>query len=128
MTKSLALVAIVSSFFAAARTAKTEQREVRTPYYSLALTPDGTSIESLSVDSLGKGEFRPSVLFPLEAKPSAQAAVPADAIFSSDWQFKVRHFRLDVHGVENPAIPQCDAAGEVPQLVVPAGHNAAQCF
>ena len=88
MTKSLALVAIVSSFFAAARTAKTEQREVRTPYYSLALTPDGTSIESLSVDSLGKDEFRPSVLFPPEAKPSAQAAVAANAIFSSDWKFK----------------------------------------
>lgn len=61
-------------------------RAVKTPYYSLALTPDGTSIASLSVDSLGNGEFRPSALFAPDAK--AAAAVPAGAATQSDWQFK----------------------------------------
>ena len=41
---------------------------------------------------------------------------------------QVGNFRLDIYGVENPAIPQRDAAGEVPQLVVPAGDNASQSF
>jgi hypothetical protein len=48
--KALALTAIVSCFVATASTARSE-RKVKTPYYSLALTPDGTMIESLSMDS-----------------------------------------------------------------------------
>ncbi len=72
MTKSLVVVAILSCSLFAARAAESQEREVKTLCYSLALKPDSTSIESLSVDSLGKGEFRPSVLFPPDAKPSSQ--------------------------------------------------------
>jgi hypothetical protein len=106
MTKSLVLIAIVGCSLAAARTARSEQREVKTPFYSLALTPDGTSIESLSVDSLGKGEFRPSVLFPPEAKPTAQAAVPAGSIFSSDWQFKFSSQSFQMISTHRPDAPE----------------------
>lgn len=92
MIKYLALTAVISCSVAAAGTAKSEQREIKTPYYSLALTPDGTTIESLSVDSLGKGEFRPSALFPPEVKPStqeaSQAEPPGSTASKSDWQFK----------------------------------------
>ena len=55
------------------------QREAKTPYYSLTLTPDSATIASLTLDSLGKGEFRPSALFP-----------PSDSVAGSNssWQFK----------------------------------------
>ncbi len=82
------MVTVVSCSLVTAGTANSEQREVKTPYYSIVLTSDGTAIGSLSVDSLGKGEFRPSVLFAPDEKPSVQTAVPAGPILSSDWQFK----------------------------------------
>lgn len=65
---------------------KAQGREVKTPYYSLALTADGTSIASLSVDSLGKGEFRPSVLFPPDTK-AALADGGTTMASPSDWKF-----------------------------------------
>ena len=54
------------------------------------LTPDGEGIAALSVDSLGRGEFRPSTLFPPEAKPSTPAVSQGESPIniSSDWQFK----------------------------------------
>ena len=88
MIKFLALVTTASCFLAAACLSGSEQREVKTPYYSIALTPDGTAIESLSVNSLGKGDFRPSVLFAPEVKSPSQTAVPVDTRLSSGWQFK----------------------------------------
>ena len=71
------------------RETKTGQ-ETKTPYYSLALTPDGSTIASLSVDSLGRGEFRGNVLFPPGTRPLAKtfpqnpAAGPPD----SGWRFR----------------------------------------
>jgi hypothetical protein len=65
------------------------QREAKTPYYSLTLTPNGATIASLTLDSLGKGEFRPSALFPpsdtiATAKPESAATVGSE----SSWRFK----------------------------------------
>ena len=56
------------------------QTQVKTPYYSLTLAADGTTIQSLSLDSLGRGQFRPSALFP----PAANSPAPAH----SGWTFK----------------------------------------
>ena len=65
-----------------------EQRESKTPYYAVTIAADGSTIQSLSVDSLGHGEFRPSALFPPEAK--AAAANPA-------WRFEfsVKSFKME---------------------------------
>jgi len=82
------------------------QLESKTPYYSLALTPDGNSIASLSVDSLGKGEFGPNVLFPPDAKPAAWQAVPAGSIFSSDWQFKFSLQSFQMISTYRPDAPE----------------------
>lgn len=47
--------------------ARAAQHEAKTPYYQLALTADGATIQSLQVDALGQGQFRPNVLFPPQA-------------------------------------------------------------
>ena len=90
MIRSLAFFVVLSCSLSAASVAASAQREVKTPYYSLTLTPDGEGIAALSVDSLGKGEFRPSTLFPPEAKPSAQTTSQEKSPVNtnSDWQFK----------------------------------------
>jgi hypothetical protein len=82
------------------------QLESKTPYYALMLTPDGQAIQSLAVDSLGKGEFGPSVLFPPDAKPPAQTAVPANPIFSSDWQFKFSSQSFKMVSTYRPDAPE----------------------
>src|SRR5690348_7991942 len=90
MITSFARIAVVVWSIAAIGIASAAQREVKTPYYSVTLTPDGTAVESLSVDSLGKGEFQPNALFPPEAKPASQTVSPGESSvnISSDWQFK----------------------------------------
>src|SRR6202044_4127231 len=92
MIKSLALAVVVTCIAASVTAAPADQRDVKTPYYSIALTPDGTAIESLSLDSLGKGEFRPSALFAPEEKaptPTAsQLESPGGPSSSPKWQFK----------------------------------------
>lgn len=106
MIKFLTLVTVVSCSLVNAGAANSEQRDVKTPYYSIALTPDGTTIESLSVDSLGKGEFRPNVLFALDAKPSSQTAVVADTRVSSDWQFKFSSQSFEMVSTYHPDAPE----------------------
>jgi hypothetical protein len=106
MIKSLALTAIASCFLVTGGTAKSEQREVKTPYYSIALTPDGTAIESISVDSLGKGEFRPSVLFTPDVNTSAKTAVPDNPISSSGWQFKFSKKSFEMASTYRPGAPE----------------------
>jgi Bacterial alpha-L-rhamnosidase 6 hairpin glycosidase domain len=68
-----------------------QQRAFMTPYYSLTLAPDSSAIESLSVDSLGNGEFRPSALFPPLSHPSSQAAAASESQNTAPnpaaWQF-----------------------------------------
>ncbi len=91
MIKSFALIAVLGVFATAANAADfIQQREAKTPYYSLALTPDGSTIESLSVDSLGKGEFRPNVLFPPGSWPVARTFPkdPSAGAPDSGWRFK----------------------------------------
>ncbi|HEX5284388.1 MAG TPA: hypothetical protein VFW30_09720 [Bryocella sp.] len=91
MIKSLVLIAVLGVFTTAANAAdNVQQREVKTQYYSLALTPDGSTIESLSVDSLGKGEFRPNALLPPGSWPVARTFPqdPAAGVPDSGWRFK----------------------------------------
>ena len=100
MTKPLIFFVVLSCSLSATSVAAPAQREVKTPYYSLTLTPDGEGIAALSVDSLGKGEFRPSGLFPPEAKASAQAASQGESPVntSSDWQFKFSSQSFEMYG------------------------------
>lgn len=105
MIKSLALITIASCSLITSGTAKSEQREFKTPYYSLALTPDGTAIESLSVDSLGRGEFRPGVLFAPDVNTSAKTAVPANPISSSGWRFKFSKQSFEMVSTYRPGAP-----------------------
>jgi hypothetical protein len=72
MIKSFARLAVLVWSIAAIGIASAAQREVKTPYYSVTLTPDGEAIESLSVDSLGKSEFKLNALFVPEEKPIVQ--------------------------------------------------------
>jgi hypothetical protein len=90
MIKTVTLIALVICLTAVTAAATPDQQEEKTPYYSLALTPDGTAIASLSVDSLGKGDFKPSVLFPAEVKVPATVPVGSSGSSEStpDWQFK----------------------------------------
>lgn len=84
------------------------QREVKTPYYSVTLTADGTAIESLSVDSLGKGEFKPNALFLPEAKPVGQPAShdESTADTTSDWQFKFSPRKFQMISTYRPDAPE----------------------
>ncbi len=71
---------------------------VKSPYYSITLTPDQGAIASLSVDSLGKGEFRPSALFPPEhAAPTAAGAA---------WQYRFAQRSFQLVSVYRKAAPQ----------------------
>jgi hypothetical protein len=90
MARSLTFFIVLSCSLSATSLAASPQHEAKTPYYSLSLTPDGEGIAALSVDSLGKGEFRPNALFPPEAKPASQTVSPGESSvnISSDWQFK----------------------------------------
>lgn len=82
MTKFCAFAALVFCFcLTALDSAWAAQRESKTPYYALTLAADGSTIQSLSLDSLGHGEFRPSALFPPEAKATGAAA-------NSAWRFE----------------------------------------
>jgi hypothetical protein len=56
------------------------QREAKTPYYAVTLTQDGSSIQSLLLDSLGQGQFRPTALFPPDARTDSTAG-------QSSWHF-----------------------------------------
>jgi hypothetical protein len=82
------------------------QLESKTPYYFLTLTPDGEMIASLSVDSLGKGEFGSNVLFPPDAKLPAQTAVPVNPIFISDWRFKFSSQSFQMVSTYRPDAPE----------------------
>lgn len=84
-SKLFAFSAVVGCLVFSAAALSAQGRTVKTAYYSLALTPDGTTIASLSLDSLGKGEFRPSALFPPQGKHDALAA--DGTAVKSDWQF-----------------------------------------
>lgn len=80
--KSLSSVVILASLVSALATQSPaalaqSQQPVKSPFYALTLTPDQGAIATLSVDSLGKGEFRPSALFP-----------PEPATASAGWQFR----------------------------------------
>jgi hypothetical protein len=80
----------------------------KTPFYSLGLTPDGDGIASLSVDSLGKGGFRPSVLFPPEVKPPVHPAAPGDPVLNitSDWQFRFLSKSFEMVSTYRPNAPE----------------------
>ena len=91
--KSLSSVVILALFVSAAAVPKPEvfaqpPKPTKTPFYAITLTPDQAAIASLSVDSLGKGEFRPSALF--EPEPADTAARPG-------WQFRFsqRSFQME---------------------------------
>jgi hypothetical protein len=105
MIKIAAVIAFGCCIVAQAM-ASPAQLESKTPYYALTLTPDGQAIQSLAVDSLGKGEFGPNVLFPPDAKPAAQTAVPANPIFSSDWQFKFSSQSFQMVSTYRPDAPE----------------------
>ncbi len=85
-----------------------QQREVKTPYYSLALTPDGSTIASLSVDSLGKGEFRPNALLPPGTRPVADTFPqdPAAGAPESGWHFKFSQRSFEMVSTYRPGIPR----------------------
>ncbi len=53
------------------------EHEAKTPYYTLAVAPDGSTIQSISLDSLGHGQFRPNALFSPEAQTAAAGSDPA---------------------------------------------------
>jgi hypothetical protein len=89
MTKSRVIAAAALCLFLAMLDAAWgAPLQTRTLYYSVALTADGENLQSLSVDSLGQGKFRPSALFPPEEKAAA-AAEPG-------WRFEFspKSFRL----------------------------------
>jgi hypothetical protein len=105
MNKFAALI-VFGCCIAAQAMAAPAQLESKTPYYALTLTPDGQAIQSLAVDSLGKGEFGPNVLFPPDPKPAAQTAVPANPIFISDWQFKFSSQSFQMVDTYRPDAPE----------------------
>ena len=76
-------------------TGRAAPRQVVTPYYKLTLAPDRSTIVSLSVDSLGKGEFRPSALFPPETGSRARAAGKAAPGFAWKFEFRKMSFRME---------------------------------
>jgi hypothetical protein len=82
------------------------QLESKTAYYALTLAPDGQAIQSLAVDSLGKGEFGPNVLFAPDAKPVALTTVPANPSFTSDWQFKFSSQSFQMVNTYRPDAPE----------------------
>jgi hypothetical protein len=65
------------------------QRETKTPYYAVTLTPDNSAIQSISLDSLGHGEFRPSALFPPDAKAAVTGSQPTWRFRFSPKSFKI---------------------------------------
>lgn len=75
--------------------AQNQAREAKTPYYSITLTPDGNSIASLSVDSLGKGEFRSSALYPPTENKAAH----------SEWQFVFKPQSFEMVNTYHPGVP-----------------------
>lgn len=106
--KSVGLILVLTLLTVAASAAdRAQQPEVKTPYYSLALTPDGSTIASLSVDSLGKGEFRPSVLFPPGTRPVAQTFPqnPADGGPDSGWRFEFAQQSFEMVSTYRRGIP-----------------------
>src|SRR5579883_151412 len=91
MIRSLVVLVVVGLYSCAAfASGLPEQREERTPYYSLALTADGSTIASLSIDSLGRGEFRPNALLPPGTRPVAETFPkdPAAGAPESGWHFR----------------------------------------
>jgi len=110
MTTAAGWIIAAGCFSVAAGAAAQQQREVKTPYYSIALTSDRSSIESLSVDSLGKGEFGPSTLVLPDAKPAAQAAAeresPISAGIRSDWQFNFSSQSFQMVSTYRPDAPE----------------------
>jgi len=67
MIKSRAFAAVTFCFcLALPNGAWGAQQESKTPYYALTLAADGATIQSLQLDSLGHGDFKPTALFPPE--------------------------------------------------------------
>jgi hypothetical protein len=100
MMRSIAFAAALCCCLTAADAAWGAQRSEKTPYYSLALAADGSNIASLSVDSLGKGQFRPSVLFPPDAKAAESEVGPESSSSTashSSWRFRFsrKSFRME---------------------------------
>jgi hypothetical protein len=90
MKKLCALAATAICFsLALPNAALASQRDAKTPYYALTLTPDGAAIASLQVDSLGHGQFRPTALYP----PAAKAE--ADAPSSWRFEFSANSFKME---------------------------------
>jgi len=71
------------------------QREARTPYYAITLTPDGAALQSLQIDSLGQSDFRPTALFPPDSKPATNPA----------WHFAFTHNSFTMASVYSAAAP-----------------------
>jgi len=93
---ALLLASLLPAQFALAQTASDPvaahaARSIKTPYYTLTLTPDGAAIASLALDSLGKGEFRPSALFVPQTDAHASAR--------SAWRFKFSQKSLRMESV-----------------------------
>jgi Bacterial alpha-L-rhamnosidase 6 hairpin glycosidase domain len=106
MIRSLTLLTIAICCLAIA--GKSEQREIKTPYYSLALTPDGSAIASLSVDSLGRGDFKPNALFAPEGGSAAGAGSQGGSALDirSDWQFKFSPQSFQMVSTYRPDAPE----------------------
>lgn len=103
--KATALIFLACCFIGAAAQQK---REIKTPYYSIALTPDGSTIDSLSVDSLGHGKFQPNVLLAPDVKPATQTASNGESPISvsSGWQFKFSSQSFQMVSTYRPDAPE----------------------
>jgi hypothetical protein len=90
--RTAALIVVVGCFIGSVCVAAPLQRDVNTQFYSVTLSQDGSTIEALSVDSLGHGEFRPGTLLVQDAKPATQTVATDETPVSdglvSDWDFK----------------------------------------
>jgi hypothetical protein len=114
MIKFLTFVAVAGSCLVAAGTARSERREVETPYYSNALAPDGATVESVSVDSLGKGDFRPSVLVAPDVSGYRDVAFwqePGVQVEYSSFQFRSKKAEEQIPCPVNRGTDAADALG-----------------
>lgn len=105
MMQATALIFVAGCFIGAAAQ---QNREIKTPYYSIGLTRDGSTIESLSVDSLGHGQFQPNVLLAPDVKPATQTASNGESPISvsSGWQFKFSSQSFQMVSTYRPDAPE----------------------
>jgi hypothetical protein len=108
--KAAALIIAAGCFSALASAATPPQREAKTAFYSVVLSEDGSSIEGLSVDSLGHGEFKAGTLLVQDAKPAVQTVSTEDTPVStgliSDWEFTFSPRSFQMVSTYRPNAPE----------------------